>query len=224
MKLIKNIFFSNILIVLLLTICSCQSNEDKAAKVIREEFYKTLYDFESYSPIETIVTEAKQSIYTDTATWAKLNILAIYYKTTKNAKDEAEEALKNVEQAIRWFKIIKSKENKEELEEARDNLNEKMKAFEIAAEKTELYYKEAKEIAQLIDSTKTVGWEVKHRFRCKSKGGHALLEEYRFVLSEDFKKILIGERIGSEEYKETRAAIYCFEDNVFEGFKKKFGF
>ena len=31
----------------------CQSREEKAAELIKQEMFKTLYDFESYEPIET---------------------------------------------------------------------------------------------------------------------------------------------------------------------------
>lgn len=54
---------------------ACQSKEEKAAELIKNELSKTLYDFESYSPIETTVTEAKLSVYTDTVCWKKANIL-----------------------------------------------------------------------------------------------------------------------------------------------------
>lgn len=44
---------------------SCKSKEEKATEMIKNEMFKTLYDFESYQPIETKVDSAYTSIYTD---------------------------------------------------------------------------------------------------------------------------------------------------------------
>ena len=80
------------LLVLGLLVISCSSNEDKANKLIKERMSKTLYDYGSYDPIETIVTEAKASIYTDTSCW----MAAVSYYQIWNLHDEyckkAEEA------------------------------------------------------------------------------------------------------------------------------------
>lgn len=36
----------------------CKSKEEKALEIIKNEMFKTLYDFESYQPIETKVDSA----------------------------------------------------------------------------------------------------------------------------------------------------------------------
>ena len=45
-----------------LLLCSCQSREEKVAELIKQEMFKTLYDFESYEPIETKIDSAFTSI------------------------------------------------------------------------------------------------------------------------------------------------------------------
>ena len=65
---------------------SCQSKEEKAAEFIKNELSKTLYDFESYQPIETTVTEAKMTMYNDSVCWKKAAALA--YGMNCNKKNE----------------------------------------------------------------------------------------------------------------------------------------
>lgn len=48
---------------------ACQLKEMRAESLIKEKLFETLHDKNSYSPIETIVTEAKESAYTDTTSW-----------------------------------------------------------------------------------------------------------------------------------------------------------
>ncbi len=52
-----------ILIAVIFT--ACQSKEEKLNKLIKDDLFKTLYDFESYEPIETIIDSAFTSIYRD---------------------------------------------------------------------------------------------------------------------------------------------------------------
>lgn len=96
-----NIIKKAIIILSLLTlgllVTTCSSNEHKANKLIRERMSKTLYDYDSYDPIETIVTEAKPSIFTDTTCW----MAALYYYQISKLHDEhrkkAEEAKEEME-------------------------------------------------------------------------------------------------------------------------------
>lgn len=80
--------------VITIVMVSCQSKEEKAAEFIKNELSKTLYDFESYQPIETTVTEAKMNMFNDSACWKKAAALAYgmkkateYLEETKDAKE-----------------------------------------------------------------------------------------------------------------------------------------
>lgn len=59
----KKILF---LATVVLVMTGCKSREEKAAELIKQEMFKTLYDFESYEPIEIKIDSAFTSIYTDT--------------------------------------------------------------------------------------------------------------------------------------------------------------
>ena len=69
-----------------LLLCSCQSREEKVAELIKQEMFKTLYDFESYEPIETKIDSAFTSIYTD-------SIIKSYAYIARAFLDDVEENL-----------------------------------------------------------------------------------------------------------------------------------
>lgn len=78
--------------VMSMIMVSCLSNEKRAAKLIKKELSKTLYDFESYEPIETIVTEAKMTMYNDSACWTKAAVIAYHMKDVFEYLEEAKNA------------------------------------------------------------------------------------------------------------------------------------
>ena len=58
-----------------LLIIGCKSNEEKADELIKTELSKKLYDYDSYQPIETIVTEAKMTRFNDSTCWEQGRLL-----------------------------------------------------------------------------------------------------------------------------------------------------
>lgn len=58
-----------------------------------------------------------------------------------------------------------------------------------------------------LDDKKIIGWEVRHRFRCKTRGGHATIGDYRYIISADFKEILWQEDTDAEGYKTAKEMI-----------------
>ena len=69
-----------------------------------------------------------------------------------------------------------------------------------------------KEVSRL-DKNSIIGWEVNHRFRCKTRGGYATIGNYRFVMDKDFTKILIEEDLDGDESKELR---YVLKDSYID--------
>lgn len=67
-----------------------------------------------------------------------------------------------------------------------------------------------------LDTTRVVGWEVKHRFRCKTKGGSPDIGDCRYVLDKDFKKIIIQENTDDDEMVAIRAAMKAVVDGYFD--------
>lgn len=58
-----------------------------------------------------------------------------------------------------------------------------------------------------MDENSVIGWEVSHKFRCKTKGGYSTIGNYRFVIDKDFKSILIDEDIDDEDNQFIRSAM-----------------
>lgn len=63
MKTNLTLFF--VAILLGLSLVQCKSNEEKALELIHEQMFKTLFDFESYQPVETKIDSAFHTPYND---------------------------------------------------------------------------------------------------------------------------------------------------------------
>lgn len=190
------------------------SNEEKAAELIKKELFKTLYDFDSYSPIETIVTEAKQSVYTDTAFWAKAKVVSYAFNLANKYLKDYEDVEERIQRLIgRRYSYSDSDEQYYELKKEEEEIKEKMATFFDLALSTA---KSLKDTIQTVDTEKIVGWEVKHRFRCKTKGGHSTIGNYRYVMDENFKEILIFEDTDDEEFENMRIIVEAVISGAFE--------
>jgi len=184
----------------------CQSKEEKAAELIKEELSKTLLDFESYQPIETKVKEAKLSLYNDTAFWRKGMALAYTMKQSSEYLDKAKEAKERMKI---WgpptaysssYSDEKYYEYKKEYEDA--NSKALASAFICKA-----LAKTMKDSIAKCDTTKVIGWEVSHRFRCKTRGGNSTIADYRYIIDKDFKTVLLREDTEDKDDKWTREAL-----------------
>ena len=80
------------LMIFALIMAGCKSREEKVAEVIKQEMFKTLYDFESYEPIETKIDSAFTSIYTDTLALLYANEVSEMFNELDDAKMEYENA------------------------------------------------------------------------------------------------------------------------------------
>ena len=192
-----------LLLLLPLFFVGCKSNEEKVAELIKNELSKTLYDFESYSPIETVVTEAKRSVYTDTALWAKAEKMCELFWKGHNIIIEAAAAQEKMEiwgPPTSYSSSYSDAKYFQYRKECISKYEESMKYRELVLDMS----KTLKDTLQAIDSAKVVGWEVTHRFRCKTKGGLSDIGDYRYVIDKEFKKILICEDRDEEQYKKIR--------------------
>lgn len=206
-----------LLSLLFVGMTSCMSKEDKAEKLIKEEFSKTLYDFESYSPIETIVTEAKQSIYTDSAFFNLAQSLMAGYVLSYEYLEKGKEADEHMEiwgEPSRYSSSYSDRNYNKYKKDKEENYRKCLNTWFIVKG----LEKNLKDTLQTIIPEKTIGWEVNHKFRCKTKGGHASIGNYRFVMDEKFKNILLYEDIDNEESKKLREII---EESLNEGLKLK---
>lgn len=195
----------------------CQSKEEKAAELIKNELSKTLYDFESYQPIEIIVKEAKASIYNDTACWKDGGVLAYGMQQMMKYVNESKEAKEHMEI---WGKPTYYSSSysdsqyykyKEEYEEALEKVIDAGKICKSIAVRL-------KESAEKLDTTQIIGWEVSHRFRCKTKGGNSAIGDYRYIVDKDFKTVLLREDTDDEDDQQIREFLGTIFTDYWDGF------
>lgn len=207
----KCIFFILISLIML----SCQSNEKKVINLIENELSKTLYDIDSYSPIETIVVKAKQTIYNDTSVWSYADTMFFLYNRGKKMQKEADEAKENM---YIWgpptaysslYSDRKYKTYKEEYDRKKNALELNLDLLKIMAETFN-------DTIQTLDNNKIIGWEATHKFRCKTKGGYSTICNCRYVIDEKIENILIFEDLDDDESQEKRNLIEAIINGLYQ--------
>ena len=190
----------------MLFLIGCSSKENKANKLINERMSKTLYDYASYDPIETTVTEAKATMFNDPSCWKSGTILAASMEKALKYAKERDEAKEHMEI---WgppsyysssYSDNKYYKYKSEYEDAANSFMSTLEVCKIIAESLH-------EKITNLDENSVIGWEVSHKFRCKTKGGYSTIGNYRFVIDKDFKSILIDEDIDDEDNQFIRSAM-----------------
>lgn len=204
-----------IMSLIVISFVSCQSKEEKAAELIKKELSKTLYDFDSYQPIETTVTEAKMTMYNDSACWNKARIVAYGMKEVKKYLDEAKDAEEHMEiwgEPSYYSSSYSDRQYYKYKAEFKENLDK----AQLNLEACRSLVSELKEQILGLDTTKVTGWEVKHRFRCKTKGGNMTIGDYRYILDKNFKEVLLREDMDDDEDTLVRAALESALDGTFD--------
>ena len=185
----KKLFYFLAAVIVAVTVTSCKSKEEKAAELIKQELSHVLYDFGSYEPIETVVTEAKHIPINDSACVNKaLDAIAYYELAVEYAKD----GKSSLETMNIWGKPTRYSssysdnryyENKYEFVDAVKKANTCIKKYNSSIN-------DLKIIMNRVNPSETLGYNVEHSFRCKSKGGIWLIEHYRFIVDKKIKKII----------------------------------
>ena len=197
-------------------LAASSSKEGRANKLIKEQFFKTLYDFESYQPIETVVDSAFTSIYEDNSILNKIDTLLAYQSLQ----------IEYLENALKYGQIAKSaKEGAEILYEYRTGIgsesyweyqNRYTESYDLSIKYQELSnaikekYNEL-EISVRLDiqnfKREFLGWQAAHKFRCKTRGGQSSIANYIFVFDKEMKTIIRYNDIEDEEYVAVRKNI-----------------
>lgn len=188
--------------IIALLFVACKSKEEKANELIKEELNKTLYDFSSYEPIETVVDSAFTSIYRDSL------ILSYAYKIQaclELFKEQMAEVNSEISTAEIWSDSYSSYGRKK---------------FNEAREKALTSLDKAKFYAQKMEEEKTLlkteidkfepsfcGYQAKHKFRCKTKGGNFHLADHLYIIDEKFERILSVSRLDDEDFEEIKELI-----------------
>lgn len=181
---------------------SCKSREEKVAELIKQEMFKTLYDFESYEPVETKIDSAFTSIYTD-------SVIKSYAYIARSFLDDVQEGLDKVKDAQRTAEIWRDSYSsygrikyEEACNEMRNHLDEVKSKMSIVNS-----YTDSIRNASVGFKPEFCGWRVKHRFRCKTKGGNFDLGDYVYIVDKKVTKIIYKEDPDDEYTKKVNGLI-----------------
>ena len=194
-----------IILLLIPTLCilvSCKSKEDKALELIDKQMFQTLYDYESYQPVETRLDSAFTSPYYTDSIIAMVMLYDQYQEKADKYEEEADDAKSTMEI---WSDSYTSY--------ARTRFNDAKNKW---IDNTILRFQNSKKaLTVLVMAAEAVkdfkpefcGWEVYHKYRCKSKGGHSLLSEAIYIVDNDVKNIIQTIDLDNEEYQQARKRI-----------------
>lgn len=188
--------------IIALLFVACKSKEEKANELIKMELNKTLYDFSSYEPIETIVDSAFTSIYRDSL------ILSHAYKVQaclELYKEQIAEVNSEISTAEIWSDSYSSYGRKK-FNEAREKAQTSLDKAIFYAQKMEEEKTLLKTEIDKFEST-FCGYQAKHKFRCKTKGGNFDLADYLYIIDENFGKILSVSRLDDEDFDKIKELI-----------------
>lgn len=196
----KNIFIFFGIIVFMVS--SCKSKEEKANELIKAELFKTLYDFSSYEPIETIIDSAFTSIYTDSTILTHAYIIKGCIDRLDNYISEINSTRSSMDI---WGDSYSSYSTR--------RYNDAKEKFETTLEKANTDVKKMNESMLLIKGKiekfepSYIGFQAKHKFRCKSKGGNFTIGNYLYIIDDKFDKIISVIDLDDDENEEMKKII-----------------
>lgn len=196
----------------LLILVSCKSKEEKAAELIKGELYKTLYDFASYEPIETVVDSAFTSVYRD-------SVILAYGYLWLELIDKTEEYVEKTKDALSTMEIwgdSYSSYSMSKYNNAKQEFNSNLNKAQEYRSRINVFEDSIRIRAKGFKKT-FCGWQAKHKFRCKTKGGNFDLPNYVFFIDPKFKKIYYSEDMADEKLIKVRSLI----DEISEAKKLK---
>ncbi len=202
----KQIVHYFLIIAVSLLVCSCKSKEERAEELIRTELSKSLYDFDSYKPVETKVSVAKCNMFNDTACWRLGKTLAYGMEQFLEYKEKIEDAREHMSiwgSPTYYSSSYSDNQYYKYKAEAEDAVTHAMAALMVNKQIAD----ELRDSVNALDTAQVIGWEVVHDFRCKTRGGSPEIGHYRYVISKDFKTVYICEDIESSRDKHTREAL-----------------
>ena len=190
----KRIIKVGIVLAACFSIGACKSKEDKALALIDKQMFSSLYDYESYQPVETQLDSAfNVAEYNE-------EILALGLLVSDDM-DEVNDEIKEMKSAQRSMNIWSdsySSYGRSEYYEARDAMKEHWEKAKTYGQKVALEMGMIREKAKEFDGS-FCGWKVTHKFRCKTKGGNSTLGTYVYIFDRDVKEILYYEDTEDED-------------------------
>lgn len=200
-------------VIVAFTVTSCKSKEEKAEELIKQELSHVLYDIESYEPIETVVTEAKHIPTNDSACVDKALDIITYDEIFVEYLEDIKSALETM---LIWgpptsyssfYSNSRYYESKSECVNAMKKANIYIKKYNSSIDDLNIMTKNT-------NSSETIGYNVEHSFRCKTKGGFWTIEHCRFIVDKKIKKIIFY--VDEEENDEVYDLINSVQNDIYE--------
>ena len=188
-KKMKKFFYFLAAVIVAVTVTSCKSKEEKAAELIKQELSHVLCDFGSYEPIETVVTEAKHIPTNDSACVNKALDAIAYHELAVEYTEDSKSALETM---CIWGSPSRysTSYSDNRYYESKYEFIESLKKANICIKKYNSSIDDLKIMMKNTNPSETIGYNVEHTFRCKSKGGIWSITQYRFVVDKKIKKII----------------------------------
>ena len=207
----KKILFVLALVAFSMTLFSCQTKQKKAEKFVKQDLSQVLYDFDSYQPISTIVTEAKDiPINNEKCVDKALDAIANY----SLACDYLGESRSAMDLARIWGAptyYSSSYSDSKYYSNISDAIDNGDKAnFHI--KKRNEAINELKTLMHQTNSSKTIGYCIDHKFRCRTKGGDWTIGHYRYVVDKKMKQKIFY----LDEEDSVTSFIQSVENNTYE--------
>lgn len=180
---------------------ACTSREEKVAETIKNEMFKTLYDFESYQPVETKIDTLRRDMYGDTLIFDNVFLLDAVYDEITKAKEEFDEQKNIAEIYVPTY--YSSSYNDKKFEAAREKMKIKIDEMKTYSNILDSLQTEIKSLEKKCDK-RQYGWFVTHKFRCKTKGGNSTLGTYYYLMDDNCEKIIRKfdeDKMTLEQYK-----------------------
>lgn len=175
-----------VLPICLFLISSCKSKEEKALSTIKKEMFNTLYDFESYQPVETSIAELNRDKYGDTLVFDKIMLIQYLKSQLNKAEEKFDDAHRSHEI---WFSdYYMSSTSRRKCKEAEEAMDEALKEMKLNVDVWKATNDSIKKIVSNCDG-KPYGYRVVHKFRCKTKGGNPTLGTYIYFMDKKCSKI-----------------------------------
>lgn len=183
----------------------CKSKEEKAAEIIKKEMFKTLYDFESYQPIETVVDSAFYSPYTDSTILSHGYIIKELISEARKNLEELKEAQSSMEiwsDSYSSYGLTKYYEAKEKMSSALEKVDLYIKIINTEGDSIRMLSKDIKPTFY--------GWKITHKFRCKTKGGNSTIGNYIYIFDKNIEHIIHEEDTEDEDLIKAKSLIKEF--------------
>lgn len=211
----RKVVCTSLLVVFSICLLGCKSKEEKSAELIKNELSKTLYDFESYQPIETRVTDAKVCIYNDSTCWRMGATLAYGMQQVVECREKMDNAKEHMSiwgSPSYYSSSYSDNQYYKYRGEYMDALSEMTAGLIVCKTLAEAL----KDTVANLDTSMVIGWEVFHDFRCKTRGGSPEIGHYRYIISKDFKTIILCEDTEGKLDKRTREALETITSDYWD--------